>query len=102
MPANWRHQALCRTVNPEVFEDPAHEETALAICQRCSVYVECLDLALSLTPAPDGVWGRTTFDDRQRIKRGGHRVSCPGCGGYDVFSDGSAEICVSCGISWLT
>lgn len=102
MPRDWRHRALCRTANPEVFEDPAHEETALAICQRCSVHAQCLEYALSLSPAPEGVWGRTTFDERQRIKRGGHRASCPGCGGSEVFNDGVAEICLSCGISWLT
>ena len=102
MKNDWRHRALCRTVNPEVFEDPAHEETALAICQRCSVHAPCLEYALGLTPAPEGVWGQTTFEERQKIKRGGHRRSCPGCLGTDLFSDGVSEICVSCGISWLT
>jgi|SRR6185503_15307936 len=102
MKAHWEHRALCRRVNPEVFEDPAHEETALAICQRCPVRIQCLEYALNLTPAPEGVWGQTTFEERQKIKRGGHRASCPGCGGYDLYSDGVAEICVSCGISWLT
>lgn len=104
MTHEWRLRAYCliHKVNPEVFEDPAHEETALAICQRCSVHVECLAYALSLKPHPEGVWGRTTYDERRGVKRGGHRASCPGCTGTNVFSDGVGEICVSCGLSWLT
>ena len=101
---NWRKRAFCVThkVNPDVFEDYMNQETALAICQRCSVRPECLEYALTLVPKPEGVWGGTTYSERENIKRGGHRASCPGCGAQEIFSDGVAEICVSCGVSWRT
>lgn len=99
---NWRHRAFCLGANPEVFDDPGHTETAKAYCTRCPVTVECLDFALSMTPNPEGTWGGTTLDERNALKRGGHRMSCPGCGGQNVFNDGAGEICIGCGLSWQT
>lgn len=100
MSQEWRKKARCRTVNPELFDD--EDETALVICERCPVRVECLEYALNLHPKPEGIWGGTTFAERQGIKRGGHRASCPGCRSLEIYNDGATEVCISCGVAWLT
>lgn len=100
MKKSWRYHAFCFGANPEIFDDPAHTETAKAYCLRCPVSDMCLAEAILLGPSTEGTWGGTTQDERAALKRGGHRVSCPGCGGQSVFNDGSSEICVSCGLSW--
>jgi WhiB family redox-sensing transcriptional regulator len=96
------HRAYCRGANPEIFEDSGHVETALEYCRRCLVHVYCLEYALSLTPHPEGVWGGTTEEDRRRLRRGGYRVTCPGCLGVRVYTDGVTEACLNCGLAWKT
>lgn len=95
---NWWRRAFCFGANPEIFDDPMHVETAKAYCLRCPVTTECLDDAVDKND--EGVRGGTTYDERMALKRGGRRASCPGCGGKNVFNDGSGEVCLSCGLSW--
>ena len=97
----WQKRALCAGANPEIFEDPDHVETAKAYCSRCRVQPSCLDFALSFSEVY-GIWGGTTDEERRALKRGGERRSCPGCANRTLFSDGYSEVCVSCGLSWLT
>lgn len=93
-------RGYCRGANPDIFSEAGHEDTAKGYCQRCPVSVQCLDWALRENE--EGIWGGTTDDERKALKRGGNRRSCPGCGGRKIYSDGSSEICLSCGLSWLT
>jgi WhiB family redox-sensing transcriptional regulator len=101
MDPNWQHKAFCAGANPEIFDDPEQLETARAYCQRCKVKPDCLEFALSF-PEVFGVWAGTTEDERRALKRGGPRRSCPGCSSRHLFTDGCAEICLACGLSWLT
>lgn len=98
---SWRKLAYCfqHEVNPAIFEDPGDVDTAKAYCQRCVVSDRCLEFALSERDA-EGVWGGTTEAERTSLKRGGHRASCPGCGGRQIYSDGASEICIKCGFAW--
>ena len=95
----WMKKGYCRGANPEIFEEDDLAETAKAYCSRCIVRVTCLDYAL--TRNEWGVWGGTTDADRRALKRGGKRLTCPMCGGTELFSDGHGKICVPCGMSWL-
>ena len=97
----WIKRAFCAGANPDIFDDEASAETARAYCSLCKVQVDCLTFALSF-PDTSGVWGGTTEAERRALKRGGPRASCPGCGNTQLFSDGHSEICVACGLSWLT
>ena len=97
----WVEKAYCAGANPEIFEEDAHIETALAYCVMCPVRVDCLTFALSL-PEVFGVWGGTTEPERRALKRGGSRASCPGCSNMMLFVDERTEVCVACGLSWLT
>lgn len=97
---HWMRRAYCRGANPDIFHDDGHEVTAKAYCQRCSVAVDCLEWALGRNE--EGVWGGTTDAERRALKRGGARASCPGCQADALFSDGVAQICIACGLSWLT
>ena len=84
---DWRHRALCRDEDPELFfpigtTGPAAQqvEEAKAVCRRCDVVSECLQWALE-TGQDAGVWGATSEDERRALKRRGARqrarVSCP-------------------------
>lgn len=93
-------RAFCVGTNPDIFYEDGNEGSAKAHCQRCPVVVHCLEWALSRNE--EGIWGGTNDAERRALKRGGPRASCPGCASNALYSDGLSEICVSCGLSWLT
>jgi WhiB family redox-sensing transcriptional regulator len=72
---DWRHRALCRDEDPELFfpigtTGPAivQIEQAKAVCQRCPVVQSCLDWALR-SGQDSGVWGGLSEDERRALKR---------------------------------
>jgi hypothetical protein len=72
---NWRAQALCREVDPELFfpvGDGAaakmQTQKAKAICARCPARGDCLEWALD-TGQQSGVWGGLSEAERRRIAR---------------------------------
>lgn len=77
---DWRHRALCRDEDPELFfpigtAGPAavQVEQAKVVCRRCPVVTECLTWALE-TGQDAGVWGATSEDERRALARRGLRV----------------------------
>ena len=77
---DWRHSALCRDEDPELFfpigtTGPAAQqiEEAKTVCARCSVTSECLTWALE-TSQDAGVWGGMSEDERRALKRRGARA----------------------------
>lgn len=66
---NWRHQALCRDTDPELFFGPndstgtdiTHnwEHTAITVCNRCPVRRDCLNDALRSSHSYGVAGGRT-------------------------------------------
>ena len=81
---DWRHRAICRDEDPELFfpvgtSGPALLQIAEAksVCRRCPVVSECLTWALE-SGQDAGVWGGMSEDERRAVKRrGGLRVSAP-------------------------
>jgi len=81
---DWRHHAICRDEDPELFfpigtSGPAllQVEQAKAVCRRCTVTESCLSWALE-SGQDAGVWGGMSEDERRAVKRrGGLRVSAP-------------------------
>ncbi|WP_310729241.1 WhiB family transcriptional regulator [Streptomyces sp. N2A] len=76
---DWRHRAVCREEDPELFfpignTGPAflQIEEAKAVCRRCPVMARCLEWALESGQA-DGVWGGLSEDERRAMKRRGAR-----------------------------
>jgi len=72
---DWRHSALCRDEDPELFfpigtTGPAavQVEQAKVVCRRCSVVEDCLSWALE-TQQDSGVWGGTSEDERRALRR---------------------------------
>ncbi|MCL2780458.1 MAG: WhiB family transcriptional regulator [Actinomycetia bacterium] len=72
---DWRHRAICRDEDPELFfpignTGPAllQIEQAKAVCHRCAVIQECLAWALE-TGQDAGVWGGLSEDERRALKR---------------------------------
>ncbi len=72
---DWRHDALCRSEDPELFfpignSGPALRqiEQAKAICRRCTVVEECLSWALD-NGQDAGIWGGLSEDERRALRR---------------------------------
>ncbi|MCI6585058.1 MAG: WhiB family transcriptional regulator [Mobiluncus porci] len=72
---DWRDQAACLTVDPELFfpvgnTGPAlaQIEEAKAVCATCAVTEICLKWALD-NNQDSGVWGGTSEDERRSLKR---------------------------------
>lgn len=97
----WMLRGLCRGADPTIFDgDRWDDETAKEYCRRCPVRNQCLDYSLQHTGDVIGVWGGLNDDERAAYRRGGPRKTCPGCRSTFSFSDGTARICLSCGLSW--
>ena len=78
---DWRHRALCRDEDPELFfpignTGPAivQLEQAKAVCRRCPVTDECLSWALE-SGQDAGIWGGMGEDERRALKRCGARAA---------------------------
>lgn len=72
---DWRHRAICRDEDPELFfpignTGPALRqiEDAKSVCRRCPVTEECLTWALT-SGQDSGVWGGLSEDERRALKR---------------------------------
>ena len=72
---DWRHSALCRDEDPELFfpigtTGPAavQVEQAKVVCRRCTVVGDCLSWAME-TGQDTGVWGGTSEDERRALRR---------------------------------
>jgi WhiB family redox-sensing transcriptional regulator len=77
---DWRHRALCRDEDPELFfpigtTGPAvvQIEAAKAVCRRCPVTTQCLTWAME-SGQDAGVWGGLSEDERRALKRRGART----------------------------
>jgi len=73
---DWRYRAKCLKEDPELFfpigdisrgAGRAQAEMAKAVCKKCVVVDECLKEALKINA--QGIWGGTTDDERDTIKR---------------------------------
>lgn len=97
---DWRHQALCRYEDPELFfpigdSGPAilQIEQAKEVCRRCNVKEECLKWALG-SGQDAGVWGGLSEEERRAIgskRKGRHggeyqaaKTHCPRNHRYDA------------------
>jgi WhiB family redox-sensing transcriptional regulator len=76
--SDWRHRAICRDEDPELFfpvgtSGPALMQIAEAksVCRRCPVVSECLQWALE-AGQDSGVWGGLSENERRALKR--HRA----------------------------
>jgi WhiB family redox-sensing transcriptional regulator len=72
---DWRHRAICRDEDPELFfpignTGPAllQIEQAKSVCRRCPVIPDCLAWALE-SGQDAGVWGGLSEDERRALKR---------------------------------
>ena len=77
---DWRHLALCREDDPELFfpigttgPAAAQVEEAKRVCRQCSVIDSCLEWALD-TGQEAGVWGGTSEDERYALQRRATRL----------------------------
>jgi WhiB family transcriptional regulator, redox-sensing transcriptional regulator len=73
--ADWRHRAVCREVDPELFFPIGNSGPAMLqihdakdVCRRCDVADRCLQWALE-SGQEFGVWGGMSEDERRALKR---------------------------------
>jgi WhiB family redox-sensing transcriptional regulator len=103
---DWAERAACKGAPLEIFVAPDTEdaepyyldETQHSYCDPCPVRVECLQWALDAEEV--GVWGGTTTYQRRQLGRTTERLRCPGCASQDLVIEGTAELCLACGVSW--
>lgn len=73
MSEEWRKQAACRGMDPNLFfvdrGDTKKCREARAICEPCPVKAECLQYAIDLDSHLEGVWGGTTERERRGLRR---------------------------------
>ena len=72
---DWRSQAACLTVDPELFFPVGNTGPAIAqiaeakaVCARCEVVDTCLKWALE-NGQDAGVWGGMSEDERRSLGR---------------------------------
>jgi len=72
---DWRHQALCRGFDPEIWFPVGDGGPALiqaaeakAVCAACPVQADCLAFALE-SGCSDGIWGGLDVDERRAFRR---------------------------------
>lgn len=70
MTADWRLDAACIEVGPDLFFPEAGGIAADAkrVCAGCTVRVPCLEFALAHR-IPDGVFGGLSDGERRRVRR---------------------------------
>lgn len=91
---DWRHDAVCRDENPELFFPAGNTGPALlqiaeakAVCRRCPVASECLAWALE-SGQDAGVWGGMSEDERRALRRKkATPVSTPRRGHAEIVTD---------------
>ncbi|MFJ9855277.1 WhiB family transcriptional regulator [Streptomyces sp. NPDC101150] len=76
---DWRHRAVCREEDPELFFPVGNTGPALlqireakAVCSRCPVMKKCLQWAFE-SGQDSGVWGGLSEDERKAMKRRARR-----------------------------
>jgi WhiB family redox-sensing transcriptional regulator len=74
---NWQSNGLCRQVDTDMFFPSSGESAAYArrVCAACEVRRECLEYALAHDER--GVWGATTYNQRQAILRARRKEPAP-------------------------
>lgn len=94
---DWRHKAVCRDEDPELFFPVGNSGPALAqiadaklVCNRCPVTTECLSWALN-TGQDSGVWGGMSEDERRALKRRNARTKALIGSTSDFGSDSSGS-----------
>jgi WhiB family redox-sensing transcriptional regulator len=107
MTGDWRDRAACRGEDPELFfpigstgrDYDKQVEDAKAVCSGCPVRIECLDWAYRTRA--DGIYGGTTEQERQAVRRRHNRKhqhtrSCDNCGGTYHPGSNNARYCRPC------
>lgn len=99
--SDWREQAACRGVDPEVFHPgrgsaASETDAALAMCAVCPVVEQCLAYALN-TNQKLGIWGGTTGRDRRQLIRTWRRTTpCNRCGTRLEYTSNAPKYCDRC------
>lgn len=107
----WMDKANCADASEQVkrlfFADELAKRRGLpaevppevdALCQACVIRVECQ--AWALEHDEWGVWGGTTRQQRDAMRRPIVRAKCPACQGRSLFRAGLQQVCADCASSW--
>lgn len=70
----WRDEAICIGINPELFFDKHASHQLKSVCFRCPVRESCLEEALS-SYEQYGLWGGLSAVQRENIKKERRRLA---------------------------
>lgn len=67
---NWKDQANCKGLNPDLFHVGRGESTkeAIAVCAGCIVIEQCLEYAMA-NSIKVGIWGGKSERQRRMLRR---------------------------------
>ena len=72
---DWRDQASCRSVDPDLFFPVGTTGVALvqiehakSVCRSCTAREACLEFALA-TNQESGIWGGTSEEERRKLRK---------------------------------
>ena len=89
--SEWRLQAACRGLDPELFfphrAEVAELRSALEVCSVCPVQDECLQWALDNSER-EGVWGGLPASSRRRVRS-------------ETLAKDRVVVCTVCGSEFL-
>ena len=100
MPGEWTDRGACRFVADRsiFFPEPnTKADAAKAICKACPVQRQCLEWALAHGEV--GIWGGTSWRQRQRIRAKRNVRLRPSCGtalGWRCHTDNDEPFCAIC------
>lgn len=70
LPPDWRDEAKCKGLNPELFHPGRGEDSyqAIAVCAGCLVIEQCLEYAMA-NSIKVGIWGGKSERQRRMLRR---------------------------------
>lgn len=70
LPIDWRKDANCRGLDPNMFHTARGESTkdAIAVCVGCIIVKECLHYAMT-NSIKVGIWGGKSERERRKLRK---------------------------------
>lgn len=80
-------------------EDSGAPDDLLRICATCPILDTCFNYAMA-DKTVIGIWGGTSAQQREKLRSGKNRLTCPVCRAKNVWTADGDQVCAACGVTW--